>query len=238
MKSIFLAALLIIIAPYCFSQSNGDNFIDPFNKCSDPYLLNLPDDAPNALLNQFTCGRYDDYDQTCLGNFDGGEEMMYQIDVDVPGQTEFVLDPKGTGFTGFVIDSVCPPAEYSLDCMAQSTSTYAEPHSINIFLEIGTYYLMVDTWPSPECISDYDLFINFEPLLCGDVNGDESVNVSDAVYIINFVFAGGTTPEPYRNADTNCDSVVNVSDAVGIINYVFVGGSHPCDPDGDNNLDC
>lgn len=61
----------------------------------------------------------------------------------------------------------------------------------------------------------------------GDANGDATVNVSDAVYIINYVFVGGLQPQPYESGDANCDTSINVSDAVYIINYVFVGGPQP-----------
>ena len=74
--------------------------------------------------------------------------------------------------------------------------------------------------------------------VCGNANGDESVNVSDAVYIINFVFSGGNAPSPLESGDANCDTKVNVSDAVYLINYVFSGGNSPCDTDGDTIPDC
>jgi hypothetical protein len=74
--------------------------------------------------------------------------------------------------------------------------------------------------------------------ICGNANGDQSVNVSDAVYIINYVFVGGDPPDPLASGDANCDGSANVSDAVYIINYVFVGGNAPCDVDGDGELDC
>ena len=64
------------------------------------------------------------------------------------------------------------------------------------------------------------------------------MNVSDAVKIINYVFVGGSAPDPMESGDVNCDDVVNVSDAVWIINYIFVGGKSPCDTDGDDILDC
>ena len=76
------------------------------------------------------------------------------------------------------------------------------------------------------------------PYVCGDANSSGSVNVSDAVAIINFVFSGGTPPNPLISGDTNCDSKVNVSDAVYIINYVFSGGNAPCDTNGDGTPDC
>ena len=64
---------------------------------------------------------------------------------------------------------------------------------------------------------------------CGDGNTDGMVNVSDAVYLINYVFSGGNPPIPLVAGDANCDELVNVSDAVYIINYVFSGGNAPCD---------
>ncbi len=65
-------------------------------------------------------------------------------------------------------------------------------------------------------------------LFCGDANRDQEVNVSDAVYIINYIFVGGPPPDPFDNANVNCDFAVNVSDAVWLINFVFVGGPPPC----------
>ena len=75
-------------------------------------------------------------------------------------------------------------------------------------------------------------------LYCGDANGDTNVNISDAVYIIGYVFSGGNPPKPYISGDVNCDSAVNVSDAVYLINFVFSGGSEPCDTDRDSIPDC
>jgi Dockerin type I domain len=74
--------------------------------------------------------------------------------------------------------------------------------------------------------------------ITGDANGDGTINVSDAVYIINYVFVGGDPPDPLESGDVNCDGTVNVSDAVWIINYVFAGGNAPGDLDGDGIPDC
>ncbi len=66
--------------------------------------------------------------------------------------------------------------------------------------------------------------------LCGDANGDEQVNVGDAVYLINFVFNGGPAPNPIESGDENCDGQTNVADAVYLINYIFRDGLGPCCP--------
>jgi len=68
-------------------------------------------------------------------------------------------------------------------------------------------------------------------VLAGDANADAVVNVGDAVFIVNYVFKGGTAPSCLPAADANADAVVNVGDAVYLVNYVFKGGSAPvCGP--------
>jgi hypothetical protein len=64
--------------------------------------------------------------------------------------------------------------------------------------------------------------------MCGDCNEDAIVNISDAVYLISYIFSGGPAPNPLEAGDSNCDALVNISDAVYLIGYIFSGGSVPC----------
>jgi len=66
--------------------------------------------------------------------------------------------------------------------------------------------------------------------VCGDANGDGSVNVGDAVHLIAYVFKGGPAPDPLDAGDANYDGQVNVGDAVFLIAYVFKGGPPPVCP--------
>ena len=66
------------------------------------------------------------------------------------------------------------------------------------------------------------------PYICGDANRDNAVNVSDAVYLIAYIFAGGAAPSPSAAGDANCDSSLNISDAVYLIAYIFASGRMPC----------
>jgi hypothetical protein len=79
---------------------------------------------------------------------------------------------------------------------------------------------------------------NSPQYICGDANADSAVNVSDAVFIINYVFIGGGAPDPLASGDANCDGGVNVSDAVWVINYIFIEGPAPCDINEDTLPDC
>lgn len=69
---------------------------------------------------------------------------------------------------------------------------------------------------------------NPEPATCGDANGDNGIDVSDAVFLIAYIFSGGPAPNPFEYGDVNCDSAIDISDAVYLISYIFSGGSTPC----------
>ncbi|MCP4569851.1 MAG: hypothetical protein GY841_19905, partial [FCB group bacterium] len=66
--------------------------------------------------------------------------------------------------------------------------------------------------------------------ICGDANGDEALNVGDAVFLINYVFKGGSAPDPLEAGMANGDDAINVGDAVYMINFVFKGGDDPICP--------
>jgi hypothetical protein len=62
----------------------------------------------------------------------------------------------------------------------------------------------------------------------GDVNGVDKLNIADVVYLVRYVFGGGSSPVPLRAGDMDCDDVVNVVDIIYIVNYIFLNGPHPC----------
>jgi hypothetical protein len=63
--------------------------------------------------------------------------------------------------------------------------------------------------------------------LPGDVNGSGNVNISDAVFLIAYIFSGGSPPVPLARGDVNCSGGVNISDAVFLISFIFSGGDAP-----------
>lgn len=62
----------------------------------------------------------------------------------------------------------------------------------------------------------------------GDADGNGIVTVSDAVYVVAYIFAGGPAPDPLLAGDADCNGIVTVADAVFLINYIFAGGPAPC----------
>lgn len=69
--------------------------------------------------------------------------------------------------------------------------------------------------------------VTFTEPYYGDANGDESINVGDAVYLINYTFKNGDSPIPTASGDANFDGKINVGDAVYLINYIFKNGDPP-----------
>jgi hypothetical protein len=69
----------------------------------------------------------------------------------------------------------------------------------------------------------------FRTMALGDADGNGTVNISDVVFLINYIFAGGAAPNPLAAGDANCSGGINISDAVYLIQYIFGGGPAPCE---------
>ncbi len=60
----------------------------------------------------------------------------------------------------------------------------------------------------------------------GDANRDGSIDLSDPVYILQYLFAGGGEP-CLVTTDVNGDNLINLADAVFLLQWLFQGGSAP-----------
>jgi hypothetical protein len=145
-----------VYPPVCYTPipaTPGDN-------CADPNLvpMDVPARLPITDFGQTNCGRGDDYSDTCLGNYDGGEDIVYQLNVTQDTILRIGLDPNGTDYTGFAIGDSCPLGLACFDGMTNSgTSAYGTTCQL---YPVGLYTLMIDTWPAPDCIPAFDLAID------------------------------------------------------------------------------
>ena len=179
------------------------------------------------------------------GSSGGWIEAKFDLSAYVGQSIILRLTYKTDSYTleeGIYIDDIYPIDMFSNQTgFSHTGSEYS--HIFNDKTE-GEYYYKVRAkdddgqWSVFSPLSSTTVFVP-EIYLCGDANSDDDVNLSDAVYIISYIFVSGeSAPIPYLSGDTNCDTMVNVSDAVWIVNYVFAGGKTPCDVDGDDILDC
>jgi len=66
------------------------------------------------------------------------------------------------------------------------------------------------------------------PLMVGDLNNDNNIDITDIVYLIIFLYLDPTIPDPGQKADTNCDGVIDISDITNIIGFLYLDGSDLC----------
>ncbi len=153
------------------------------DECGNPISLKLPDDMPYNDVANTNCGRMDYYEATCLGSYDGGEDIIYELDVSSTITVDIVLDPKTTTYTGIAIGDACPLPD---PCIATSTSSGAGVHGLYaLTLDPGLYYLMIDTYPSPDCIPDFDLTITTS---AGGPENDDCANAEKIGDVIDLAF--------------------------------------------------
>ncbi len=66
------------------------------------------------------------------------------------------------------------------------------------------------------------------PAICGDSNGDAHLNITDAVYLVRYIFSGGPSPLDLGAGDVNCDGLTSIADIVYVVAYIFSAGPAPC----------
>jgi hypothetical protein len=129
--------------------------------CATPIVISIPGALPYTDAGQTNCGRFDDYNASCLGSYDGGEDIIYRLDVTANTEINITMNPGATTWTGMYLSNTCGN---STSCMAISTGSSGNRVINNQILLAGnSYYIMVDTWPSPTCIPSFSLNIIVAP---------------------------------------------------------------------------
>ncbi|HLU49451.1 MAG TPA: dockerin type I repeat-containing protein [Planctomycetota bacterium] len=64
----------------------------------------------------------------------------------------------------------------------------------------------------------------------GDCSADGSVDISDPVRLLNYLFVGSAVPSCLEACDGDASGVLNITDAVVVLEYLFLGGSEPPSP--------
>ena len=61
----------------------------------------------------------------------------------------------------------------------------------------------------------------------GDVNNDGAHNIVDLVWLLDYLYRGGSTPPVIANADVNGDCCIDWRDVKYLVMYLFIGGPQP-----------
>jgi hypothetical protein len=63
-----------------------------------------------------------------------------------------------------------------------------------------------------------------------DANADGLINITDGIYVLNYLFLGGPTPTCLEAANSNGDALLNITDGIYVLNFLFLGGPEPPAP--------
>lgn len=208
--------------------------VDPIGQdCEFPIVVtSIPLEDVNT-----TADKKEDYANTCLGVYDDGNDIVYEItlttarcvDITVAGAT--VIDHS----IGVVLDNMCPPGP---SCVAQSSTTGTVATINNLLLSAGTYYLMIDRQPDDEgfAILAYRLTVADCPAASGAccLQDGQCAQVTEA----DCMSANGLTwssdipcsPNPcaYVKGDANCSHTVDMDDIPFFV-AALIGGYTGCD---------
>ncbi|MEM7233607.1 MAG: LamG-like jellyroll fold domain-containing protein [Planctomycetota bacterium] len=63
-----------------------------------------------------------------------------------------------------------------------------------------------------------------------DADASGTVNITDGIFILNFLFLGGSTPTCQDAADADDSGSINITDGIFVLNFLFLGGGDPPAP--------
>ena len=164
-------------------------------------------------------------------------------DIDIM-EANVVLDPE-TGLVevsvGVIFEfgapfenSVLPPGERQ-SVAALHFQAAADP-------ELTGTCTALDLQETRDGVAAVDGEVCFEDRLLfrrGDCNGDGSFagQVTDALFLLRYIFQGGLGPPCLAACDVNGDGAVEITDAISALSYNFLGGSPPPAPFPDCGVD-
>lgn len=132
---------------------------------------------------------------------------------------------------GWWIDDVYPVESYATQTLLSNTIADTTYHVTG--LANGDYFFRVRAKDAEAQLSQFSPVVPLSVGVCtwlvGDADGNGLRTISDAVYLVNYIFVGGAapTPSPIGSGDADCSGFVSISDAVYLISFIFGGGPVP-----------
>ena len=71
----------------------------------------------------------------------------------------------------------------------------------------------------------------------GDADDNGIVNLTDAIFNLNYLFIGGAAPTCMDSSDADNNGSLQLTDGIFILNFLFSGGAPPPAPGGECGLD-
>lgn len=158
--------------------------------CANPIVVNS---FPYSTSNT-TCGKLNDYGNQCGGNYGGGEDIVYELQIPAAGTYTIALTGTG-GWAGWFLKSGLGCANASV-CLANATSSSSSVSGNYTFTSGGTYYLIIDTWPAPNCTA-FNLTVNEFIPPCNSPGTPSASGITPTTATLNWGAAAGASAYEY-----------------------------------------
>ena len=125
--------------------------------CTNPYMM-TDADLPFSQAGMTTCGFGDDYSNAdaCNSYYMDGDDLVFEY-TPVDNININIVLTNTLDYTGVFVTNGCPDVG---TCAYYDEQVYGDPALYNIALTGGTtYYIIVSTWPTPQC-TDFDIDIS------------------------------------------------------------------------------
>ena len=97
--------------------------------------------------------------------------------------------------------------------------------------QVGNYMYYIETGKSMELghgrINCYNalVLVSGYTYVYGDADGDDIITLGDLLFIISYLYKGGSPPDPLSAGDPNGDCVIDIGDVLTLTNYLYRMGS-------------
>ena len=127
-----------------------------------------------------------------------------------------------------LFNDLCDEVSFNDNCGAGTESA-----CLNVRLEAGNYSIVVSS-EEPGAAGGFSLTLasndETDVFSRGDGNGDGSLELTDGIIVLNYLFTGGEAPGCMEAADSDNDGQISLTDAVLVLGYLFQGGNAPALP--------
>ncbi|MDH4033371.1 MAG: dockerin type I repeat-containing protein, partial [candidate division Zixibacteria bacterium] len=143
------------------------------------------------------------------------------------------LDSLMTAREGYVLSD-------SLDADLHSVMTFKSGYTLTPTTTLWVFKCLITSRlgfaafiaSAQECHDYFDEYVPKPTCSCcvgirGDLNGDGRIDISDLVWLVDWMFTGGPPPPCLEQADVNADGVIDISDLVWLVDFMFTGGPPP-----------
>jgi hypothetical protein len=135
-----------------------------------------------------------------------------------------------------VISSVSGDTDYVSNHVYDFDGTYITDSTYGFPTYFGIQTGCTDTGPEEPIKTRVVDFMNggvliYGDWLCGDPNGDWTINIFDITMLITYLYLDGPPPIPMISADVNNDSMVNIFDITALISFLYLEGVPPDCPE-------